>query len=545
MELKATQTLNTDVLVVGGGAAGLKAAIEARKHGLDVLLVSESPVGFRNNTAVSGATLAASGIWKGSGDSPEVHLRDTLASGCFINDRKLVDTFTRGATQQIHDLIRFGVNFRRRGEELLAWQIPGHSYPRSMSVERVRGVNITRPMCRFAASMGIRFMEGILVTRLLLSEGTVVGVLGINNQGEVLVVKAKSTILATGGAGQVYFRTNNAIGMTGDGYVLAYEVGLPLRDMEFVQFYPTTFKHGRRVCAYEVLMSRGATIRNSLGEDTLKRHSIDFASMTRDILTRTIITEITSGRGVEGNLIFDLTTMPQEDAIEFYQRGYTSKLPVAPAVHFFMGGVIINESTETGIDGLYAAGEVCGGIHGANRLGSNALTEVLVFGTIAGERAAGRASKLGKIAVPQSEVSNELGRLKALVSKSGKENLKELQQSLKQTMWGKVGIIRDRQGLEAAQREILALREQVRAVAVTDYQQLCQAVKLANMLAVSEMVCRAALIRTESRGAHYRTDYPEEDNERWRRIIEISRQGGEMALRIIPVNGDKQHHESA
>ena len=546
MELGAIQIINGDVLVIGGGAAGLRAAIEARQYGLSVVLISESPVGFRNNTAISGATLASSGIWKETGDSPEIHLRDTIASGRFMNDRRLVEIITRGATRQIGDLIKFGVTFRRRRGELLVWRIPGHTYARSISAERFKGVNISKPMRQYAASIDVKLIDGILVTKLLLTEDAVVGALGIDGKGQVLAVNAKSTVLATGGAGQLYFRTNNAVGLTGDGYALAYEAGATIRDMEFVQFYPTNSKYGRKICPYENLIPNGAILRNSLGENILERHGIaDFVSMTRDKLTRTIMTEIIDGRGIEGHVVFDLSTMPREEAREFQHGGYEEKIPVTPAVHFFMGGLRINESAEPGIDGLYAAGEVCGGIHGANRLGSNAITETLVFGAIAGGKAAVRASRMGLIQVRHGEVTAEVERLNDLASGTGRGSIDEVQQSLKQTMWDKVGIIRSKQSLEYAQREILALRDQSRALSVTNYEQLWQLIKLTNMLTVSEMVCKAALIRTESRGAHYRTDYTEEDNERWLKIVEISRQRGQMTLLVTPVDGEVQNNESA
>ena len=200
-----------------------------------------------------------------------------------------------------------------------------------------------------------------------------------------------------------------------------------------------------------------------------------------------------------------------------------------------MGGVKINESAETGIDGLYAAGEVCGGVHGANRLTGNAITEILVFGTVAGNRAAVRASRIAGVSIPSSEIQIGLERLKELASHRGEVYLSELRQSLKQVMWDKVGVIRTQNSLEAAHKEMLALREQLRTASLTDYRQLSQTVKLANMLTVSEMVCRAALMRTESRGAHYRTDYPEEDSRQWLKAIEISCQGGDMTLCSNPI----------
>ena len=547
MELKTPQIINSDVLVIGGGGAGLRAAIEVKKHGLDVVLISESRVGFRNNTAISAAGFAAAGIGKKPGDSPEVHLKDTMTAGRFINDQRMIATMTHGAKQQVYDLIGFGVKFRQLDGELLVRQIPGHSYPRNVNVEELRGVNLTRPMRQYAASMGIQFMEGILITKLLPAESAVVGALGIDDKGQMFVIKAKSTILATGGAGQLYLRTNNATVLTGDGYALAYEVGAVLRDMEFVQFYPTTWrKNGNRMCFYERFLPRGAILRNSLGEDILERHGMGGVTLvTRDILTRTIMKELVEGRGIDGHVIFDLTAMPEEKAQELYRSGlarrgeYPDKVPVAPTAHFFMGGMKVSDHGEAGIDGLYAAGEVCGGSHGANRLAGNAITEMLVFGAVAGDRAATRASKISQLPAPGSEITTEIERLTQLASGSGRENLEQLYQSLKQTMWDKVGVIRRKQSLEDARREIAALREQLKAAALTDYRQLLPAIKLANMLTIAEMVCRAALTRTESRGAHYRTDYPEEDDRQWLKTIEICCQGGEMRLRVAPVNGDK------
>ena len=543
LELESIQRINADVLVIGSGAAGLRAAIAARKHGLDVVLASESPVGFRNNTAISRAILTAAGIWKGAGDSAEAHFNDTIAAGRFINDRRLVTTMTGAIRQQVYDLMEFGVNFRRRDGELLVGPMPGHTYPRHVAAEANKGINLTRPMRQYAASVGVKFLEGILVTKLLQAENTVIGVVAIDGKGRVFVISARSTILATGGAGDIYLRTTNAIGLTGDGYALAYEAGAVLRDMEFVQFYPTAWgKQGRKMCMYEGLLPMGAIIRNSLGEDVLKRYGMNnVVSVTRDILTRTVMREIVDGRGVKGNVVFDFTTIPGEHVQGLYRSGFMSgednlgRLPVAPTAHFLMGGIRINESSESGIDGLYAAGEVCGGVHGANRLGGNSISETLVFGAIAGNQAAAAAARMGQTPALQSGVMGEVERLKELASGSGRESLDELQRSLKQVMWDKVGVIRDRQSLEDAQQEILTLREQLAAVSLADHRQLSQAIKLANMLTVSEMVCRTALMRTESRGSHYRTDYPEEDSEQWLKAIEISCQSGKMVLKTVPV----------
>jgi succinate dehydrogenase/fumarate reductase flavoprotein subunit len=541
MELETTRTINTDLLVIGSGGAGLRAAIEGRKWGVDVLMISESPVGLKNNTAISGGGFCGVGIWRKPEDSPEIYLKDTIIGGRFINDRRMVETMVHGATQQFYDLLRFGVS---KWEERYEWiTIGGHSYPRTCEPEKERGINITRPMRDYAASMGVQSREGILVTKLLRAEDRVVGALGIDNKGQVFVFNAKSTILATGGAGNIYLRTDNALGATGDGYVLAYELGATLRDMEFVQFYPTGFgPNGNKMMYIEEFFPKGAVLRNSLGEDIVEKYGEK--SMTRDILSRIITKEIVAGRGAEGEVTCDFTKISEEKRVGYPSlTRFPEKFGVAPTQHFFMGGVEVSWDVEMGIDGLYAAGEVCGGTQGANRLSCNAITEILVFGTIAGDRAAARASKVDRIPPSQNEVTAEVGRLSELASGKDKENFEQLRMSLKQTMWDKVAVIRDSKSLEDAQREILALREQLTAMSLTDYKQLSQSIKLANMLTVSEMICRAALLRTESRGTHYRADYPEEDNMQWLKKIEICRQNGEMTFSVTPIDVDIEYYK--
>jgi len=541
LEIDVSQRLDTNVLVIGSGIAGLRAAIAARQHAADVLIVSESPVGFRSNSAISHAVMATAGFRHDVGDSPESHLEDIISGGRLLSDRYLVAVMAQAIHHQVDDLQAYGVSFVRFENNLRVGRAPGHSFPRHISIVKNQGINITRPMKQYAASIGVRFLEGVQVIRLLRSGDSIAGALGLDINGRTCVIGAGATVLATGGAGRIYQRTNNAIGSTGDGYALAYEAGAILRDMEFVQFYPTGWrKDGSKMCFYEALLPIGATIRNSLGEDIMAKHNLgDYTTLTRDKLARMIMMEIAAGFGLDGDLVFDFSTVPDDkkqflrEAKKMSRATGLSSVPVSPTVHFCMGGIKINENTEAGLDGLYAAGEVCGGIHGANRLGGNAISETLVFGTIAGNNAALNAHKR-PVTAPAGDVEVGIDRLRQLTSGTQQGSLDQLWHSLKRVMWESAGVIREEAGLEKALSEITSLREQLNTIALSDYGELYQAAKLTKSLTVAEMICRAAKTRTESRGAHFRSDYPDEDAQRWLRNIEITRRNDEMILTTVP-----------
>jgi succinate dehydrogenase/fumarate reductase flavoprotein subunit len=543
MSFRDVKTARCDVLIVGGGGAGLRAAIQAAEAGVAVTLASKSRVGYGNNTYISKGTFAAATGWRDSRDNKDAHLSDSLIGGRFINDQALLRRVTQEASDQIEFLQRCGVRFSERGGRIRIMHTPGHSYPRHVRTQDRSGRDFMIPLRAYAERIGVRLIDRVYITRLLRSEGRIAGATGITHDGIFLTLTANCIVLATGGFAQVYLHNNNASGMTGDGQALAFELGVPLKDMEFVQFYPTALGAlGSRLLLYEaVIFQAGAVLRNARGDDIIEKYGLnDPMAMTRDRLTRAVMREISEGRGIEGGVIIDLSTVKEEELADIrhllphLNTPGRMELVVSPTAHFCMGGIGINEQAETVVPGLLAAGEVCAGVHGANRLGGNALTEVFAMGGVAGERAAKKARESDQPDLPEREILAERERLESLVSAGG-EGLGGLRRDLRDVMWQQAGIIRDKEGLEGAVESMQELAARLKKVRIQDYRELTRYLEFEHMVLLSEMVCRAALLRTESRGAHYRSDYPEEDNDRWLKNILIRRRGSEISLEAVPV----------
>jgi succinate dehydrogenase/fumarate reductase flavoprotein subunit len=530
--------ISCDVLIIGGGGAGIRAAIAAREKGADVLIVSKSRIGYGNNTFISKGVFAAATGWSTSFDNPEVHVKDIIEGGRFINDRRLVKKVAEGSPGQIVFLEKCGVKFSRKNGKIRMTHVPGHSYPRHVAGEHHTGSDFIIPLRDYASKTGVRFMEKVFITRLFTSMGRIAAATGIDHGGRFLSIAANCIVIATGGFAQVYLHNNNAAGMTGDGLALSFDLGLSLRDMEFIQFYPTALgKRGNRLLLYEALVfDAKAILRNSMGEDIVSKYGLsDPLKMTRDRLSRAIMKEILDGRDVSKGVMLDFSTVQEGDLRRMshllppMKNGGKKELIISPTAHFTMGGVQINEETETAIQGLFAAGEVCSGVHGANRLGGNALAEVFAMGTIAGESAAKKALETQRVKFPKDETYAERNQIESLYSK-GQTDIKELRRSLKETMWRNAGIIRHRNGIEEALKKIKELSSCIPDLYIKDRTALVKSLELRNMFLVSEMVCRAALKRTESRGAHYREEYSAEDNDNWLKNIVIRKEGPEMKL---------------
>lgn len=537
---KNSKKYSCDVLVIGGGGAGLRSAIEASENGARVIVVSKTKVGYGNNTIMSKAILASPG-WGDSSDNPQVYLRDTVIGGRYINDQELVNALAGEAHRQPSVLEKYGAGFSKTDNRFDLLAIPGHTYPRDVQGKTQIGKDYMLPLISYAGEQGVEFVDKVFITRLLSSNNRVAAATGITEDGEFVIFEARCVILATGGYSQIYFNTSNTPGINGDGLALAYELGVPLKDMEFVQYYPTAAgKRGNNLLLYEGFLFNGAVLRNDDNENLLTKHGLnDPHKITRDLLAQTIFKEIRAGHDIEGGLLMDLSEVSEERLAQLkpmLPQGVAEKRKciVSPTTHHSMGGIVIDSETKTALAGLYAVGEVCGGMHGANRLAGNALAEIFSMGGIAGRNAAINARENDKSSVPEEQIEKERERLESLFSQAG-EDPATLIRSLKKTMWQRAGVVRSSDDLEVALAKIEDIRSASRKCKVETAGDLMHSIGLQNMLILSEMVCRSALLRTESRGSHFRPEFPQEDNANWLKNIVIRQENDEMRVDVHPV----------
>lgn len=538
MKLNHQKMCDCDVLVIGGGGAGFRSAIAARAKDADVLMVSKSRLGHATNTYISKSIIAASG-WGCAEDNDTVHMTDTITGGRFLNDQAKVATLTRRVGAEVTFLRECGVSLAMADGKPQVVHIPGHLYPRHVYGENWTGSDLVSPLKHRAEQAGVRFLENVFVTRLLSADGRITGATGLSVDGQFHAVRAKAVVLATGGYAQIYLNTNNAAGITGDGLALAYEVGGALQDMEFVQFYPTAMgRRGNRLLLYEKMLAQtGVVLKNGDGQDILLKNGFsDPTKVTRDQLAQLVIKEIRADTRGATHMTMDLSALSAETASQLrqllpaaYWKGQRN-YAVAPTTHFCMGGVATDQDGETSVGGLFAIGEVSAGAHGANRLGGNALAEVFALGSLGGEKAAESAQQTGSLPSVDDAVDQEKNRLEGEFSPGG-VSPRQLTRALKTLMWEKVGIIRGKSELEAA---LARIQGDWPEAAIGNSADLIRLLEFRNMRLVAEMVCRAALERTETRGSHFRVDYPAEDNEHWLKNIVLRK--GDTGTEVESVN---------
>jgi len=534
------RVLKTDVLVIGGGAAGLRAAIEARRANVAVLLVSKTPAGLGSCTAYAGGGFQAPfGKF-----TPKQHFERTIRGGKSLNNQKLVDVMTREAAARLLELREFGVDIET-----------GDGTAHVKGPFAMNGTGLTLPLLRFARSIGVIVLENVIVAGLEKSGDSVVGAAGFNRlNGEVNSFHAKSVVLASGGAGRIYSRTDNPVGTTGEGYAIAYDAGARLIDMEFVQFFPFGLvEPGLPVFLFNPGIVEAGKLVNTDGKEFLKDAGFspgrDFVEH-RDTLSRLICMEIERGKGDLDAVLLDLSrteeighglTMLGE--FKEIKRRWLSKidltkqrLHIAPLEHYFMGGIEIDENGATNVLGLYAAGEVTGGIDGANRLGGNALTNTIVFGARAGGAAAEHAKSLERVETSDlstREIEKDLNEIRARPQSPGARP-REIRKRLQATMAKCVGVIRSQETLEKAHACVQELTRDLSRVYATTTWELGEALEVKSMITVAQVVARCASERRESRGAHYRLDYPDEDTN-WLKNLLVKRSGTEMGIQTRKV----------
>ena len=530
------ETHEHDVLIIGAGGAGLRAAIEALAQGVSVGVVCKSLLG-KAHTVMAEGGIAAAMANVDQADDWRAHFRDTMRGGKFMNDWRMAQLHAQEAPERVRELEQWGALFdRTENGEILQRAFGGHTYKRLCHVGDRTGLEMIRTLQDRGVHLGIDVYMECAITRLLKDGDRIAGAFGYwREQGRFVVFKAKSVVICTGGIGKIWKITSNSWEYTGDGMALAYDAGAELTDMEFVQFHPTgmVWPPGvQGILVTEAVRGEGGILRNKNGERFMERYDpkrLDLS--TRDVVARSIYTEVREGRGTEhGGAFLDISHKPAEyvkrklpsmyhQFLELADVDITKgPMEVGPTCHYMMGGIRVDaETAQASVPGLFAAGEAAAGLHGANRLGGNSLSDLLVFGRRAGLAAAEyakRSSSPGGSIRSKSKRPN--GRCSLLLSAPPGESPYTIHEDLQNMMQSLVGIFRTDEDLRHALAEIDKLKERAARVRVEGSRLFNPGWHLArdlqSMLTIAEAVTRSALARRESRGAHSRIDYPDLDS---------------------------------
>lgn len=563
----------TDVLIIGSEGAGARAAIQAHDQGAKVLMVT------KGRMARSGATITAGmdidmdsrsakellGLAGNPEDSPEIFFEDMVVEGKFVNNQKIVEVHVRDAPQRIKEVVDWGmkvVGFLHG---------PGHRYPRGVYSS---GGELMKALKGQVSKRKIEVLEDIMVLDLLKRDGRISGAFCLDlRKGEFFPIAAKTIILATGGGMRIFPVTTAPEELTGDGQAMAWRAGADLVDMEMVQFLPCCFitPPAWSGITFPFFMGPGiggveAWLLNRYGDRFMKRWDPErMERTTRDILSIGVMNEVVEGRGSpSGGVFYSIKHLPNnlvdyfpvwrnepyltenwefkgfklKGLMEEMKKGYAAE--VGPACHFFMGGVRINEHCQTTVPGLYACGEVAGGTHGGNRLTGNACTQILVQGYWAGDKAAMEAREAPDPRIDQNEVkAREKDFLKLFEVRDGLSSF-SIRKKIQTLAWEKVGVLRTGELLTDALKTVEALRTEVSQIAVKSKdrqynREWIEALQVKNLLILLEAIARSGLTREDSRGAHYRRDFPKMDNERWLKNVVVKNVQGKMDVETVPI----------
>ncbi|GJM30371.1 MAG: succinate dehydrogenase flavoprotein subunit [Cyclobacteriaceae bacterium] len=592
MDIKDLKTHEYEVVVVGAGGAGLRAAIECSAQGMKTALICKSLLGKAHTVMAEGGMAAALGNVD-TRDHWKVHFRDTMRGGKFLNVWRMAELHAQQAPDRVRELEEWGAVFDRTKDGLINQRnFGGHRYPRLAHVGDRTGLEMIRTLQDYGVHQGIDVFMEYAVLDLIKDGGQVAGLVAmISDTGEFVVFKAKAVIFATGGAGKAWKVTSNSWEYTGDGYAMAYEAGAELMDLEFTQFHPTGMVWPPSVAGIlvtEGVRGEGGILTNSEG----RRFMFDniparFASetapdeaeadrwlagdknarrpaelLTRDVVARAIMKEVKEGRGSpHGGAFLDIATRRDGEYIKkklpsmFHQFKVLAELDitkqpmeVGPTLHYFMGGIRVDaDSQMTNVPGLFACGECSAGMHGANRLGGNSLSDLLVFGKLAGVGASDYCRGLDAMpTLDADQVISIIRNATSILNREQGENPYLIHDDLRDTMQTKVGIVRAEteimEGIEALE-QLKKRYQQVKADGASQYNPgWHEALSVRNLLITSEAVARAALLRKESRGGHTRLDY-EGEREEWSNANVVISKGSDGEMQVNRVErGDPPEH---
>ena len=537
-----SRIIKSEVLIIGSGGSGCRAAIEVSNEGKEPLIVSKG-LSFR-----SGCTGMAEGGYNAvlklvdPEDSFEAHYKDTIKGGSYLNDPDLVNILTRESPERLHDLEEYGALFdRQESGELNQRPFGAQTYRRTCFQGDRTGHEIMTALKEEIVKRGIKTIDEVMITSLILNDRDalmpkVIGAIGVDlKTSETIYFQSKAVILATGGAGQLFPVTSNTTQKNGDGFALAYRAGAELLDMEEIQFHPTGMVHPeskKGVLVTEAVRAEGGRLINSEGERFMSNYDDRMELASRDVVARAIYNEIQEGRGSEHGGVYLTVAHLDPDyidekletmVIQFEDAGVdikTEPMEVAPTAHHHMGGVRIDEDGRTTIENLFACGEVCGGVHGGNRLGGNALADTQVFGKRAGFTAA-LACDISDYEFNIPDIEEEENRIKSMI-KEGSIKPQDMKKEIQQLMWDNVSIVRNEFKLRHALKRLMKMREELKDLDVKNVKQynesLITALEVTNMVDICILIVKSAILRRESRGAHYREDFPQSDDT-WKKSI--------------------------
>ncbi len=530
-----------DVLIVGAGLAGMRAALSAAENGADVAVISKvHPVRSHSNAAQGGINAAL----EHAGDDWRDHAYDTVKGSDYLGDQDAIEIMCREAGSEVIQMEHYGVTFSRDEEGRLGTRaFGGQGKARTFFVADFTGQALLHVLYEQIMRAGVRVYEEWFVLDLIVEDGECAGAIVMEiRSGEIHVIRSKAVIMAAGGLGRVFEPSTNALICTGDGMGLAYRAGASLMDMEMVQYHPTTLK-GSGVLITEGARGEGAHLLNSEGERFMKRYAPNMMELaSRDVVSRAEQTEINEGRGVDGCVFLDMRHLGErvirerltqilDIARDFANVNLLEEpVPIRPGMHYQMGGIKTDVDGQTQLPGLYAAGEVaCVSVHGGNRLGANSLLDTLVFGRRSGEHAAEISRSKSHGSVDDTAADGQRANIQRLLDneQNGGDMFGQIRQDMGSTMNDHLAVYRNQDGMETALDTVRQLRERYRSVYVPDKGKtwntnLVFTLELGFMLDSAEAITLAAIERKESRGAHTREDFPDRDDENWLKHILVT-----------------------